>query len=178
MMDVTVDKVAVNIKINDTPKDPHAKLKRELAFTLLTDMLFSKSSSLREEWSNQGLINDSFSAGLTQERDYAFYSMSFDSDHSDKLRNKLHELIRNMKDYQIDEEVLERVKKKNIGILIQAFNSLETVANMFSRYYFEGINAFTLIDEINAITASDIEAILPLFNDEYSADYTIVPIKK
>ena len=178
MMDVTVDKVAVNIKINDTPKDTHAKLKRELAFTLLTDMLFSKSSSLREEWSNQGLINDSFSAGLTQERDYAFYSMSCDSDHSDKLRNKLHELTRNMKDYQIDEEVLERVKKKNIGILIQAFNSLETVANMFSRYYFEGINAFTLIDEINAITASDIEAILPLFNDEYSADYTIVPIKK
>ena len=49
---------------------------------------------------------------------------------------------------------------------------------MFSRYYFEGINAFTLIDEINAITASDIEAILPLFNDEYSADYTIVPIRK
>ena len=83
-----------------------------------------------------------------------------------------------MKDYKIDERELERVKKKNIGILIQAFNSLETVANMFSRYYFEGINAFTLIDEINAMKVSDIQAILPLFNDEYSADFTIVPIAK
>ena len=49
---------------------------------------------------------------------------------------------------------------------------------MFSRYYFEGINAFTLIDEINAMKVSDIQAILPLFNDEYSADFTIVPIAK
>lgn len=46
----------------------------------------------------------------------------------------------------------ERIKKKNIGLFINLFNGPESIANLFSRYYFEGIIALDLIDEIAKIT--------------------------
>ncbi len=54
------------------PINPQERLKRELSMNLLLDIFFAKSSSLYEEWMKEELINDSFSAQFTQERDYSF----------------------------------------------------------------------------------------------------------
>lgn len=53
---------------------------------LLFDLLFSKSSKLYNDWLNKGIINDSFSASFTQERDYAFIQIGCDCDDYETLK--------------------------------------------------------------------------------------------
>lgn len=173
-MDVTMPKIIVSMKINDLPNQPQARLKRELSMNILLDLLFSKSSSLYEQWIQEELINDSFSANFTQERDYSFLQIGGDTLQPEKLKQKIYELVENIQEYQINNDDFQRVLKKNIGILIGVFNSPESIANLFSRYYFEGIMIFDLIDSICKISISDIEELKQLFDMKYVSSFMVI----
>ncbi len=176
-MDVVMPKVIVSMKINDILENPKEKLKRELGMNLLLDLLFSKSSPLYEEWTRLGLINDSFSGNFTQERDYSFLQIGGDTLKPQELRDKILELIEHIHEYHIDENDFKRIQKKNIGILIGVFNSPESIANLFSRYYFEGIMIFDLIDCISQLTIQDLEELKTLFDVQYTSTCLVVPLK-
>lgn len=163
-MEVEMNKIIVSIKVNDILENPKDKIKRELSLNLLFDLLFSKSAKLYNEWLNQGIINDSFSASFTQERDYAFIQIGCDCNDYQTLKEKLLDLITNFDQLKIQENDFNRIKKKNIGLFINMFNSPESIANLFSRYYFEGINALDLVDEVAALKLEDIYNVFKYFN--------------
>ena len=172
-MQVEMNKLILSIKINDIFNDPIKKIKRELSFNILFDLLFSKSSSLYNEWLSQEIINESFSANFTQERDYAFIQMGGDQDNYQLLYDTLIDFIRNIDQLEIYEDDFERIKRKNIGSLITSFNSPESIANLFSRYYFEGIDAMRLVDYITDITIDDIKDILQYFQEEMTSVFIV-----
>lgn len=172
-MDVGMPKIMVSIKINDIPKTPKERLKRDLSMNILLDLLFAKSSSLYEEWTNKGIVNDSFYGSFTQERDYSFIQMGGDTPFVYELRKELFEFISNISSYKITEDEFERVKRKNIGSIISLFNSPESIANLFSRYYFDGIMIFEFIDVITHLTIDDIYSLYYLFNLDYTSSFII-----
>ena len=138
-MDVTMPKVNVSMKVNHVPADPENKLKKELSFYVFLDMLFSKSSDLRDQWMKQGLIQE----------------------------------IPHM---SLDQKAFERQKRNNIGTIISYFNSLETVASLFSQNYLEGLNLFDLFEGFQNLEIGDIENILPLFCEDLTSDFVIRPL--
>lgn len=174
-MDVVMPKIIVSMKMNDILEDPKEKLKRELAMNVLLDLLFARSSALYEKWTNDGLINDSFSANFTQERDYAFLQIGGDTLEPQKLKEKILDLIASLKDYPLLKEDFERVKKKNIGVLIGVFNSPESIANLFSRYYFEGIMVFDLIDSVARLKLDDVLELKNLFDIQCTSTCMVSP---
>ena len=158
-MEVTIPKLMIGIKVNDILVDPHQKIKREIAMNILLDILFSKSSPIYEELLEKGWINNSFGAGFTQERDYCFIQIGGDSNCVEELRHYLENLLNHIEQFHIDENVFERIKRKTIGYFINSFNSPESIANMFSRYYFEGIFSFEIIDVVSNMTLDDVNEI-------------------
>lgn len=174
-MDVTMPKIIVSLKINEILINPQERLKRELGMNLLLDIFFAKSSSLYEQWLKEEIINDSFSAQFTQERDYCFLQIGGDTLYPEKLKARIFDFIEHMQDYAIDLESFSRLKKKTMGILISVFNSPESIANMFSRYYFEGIMIFDLIDYLNTLTIEDLNELKHLFDIQYTTSFTILP---
>lgn len=90
-----------------------------------------------------------------------------------RLKEKIIHLLSNIDAYNIDEKDFLRNKKKNIGLLINMFNSPESIANLFSRYYFEDIIAFDLIDETSKMTIQDIYDLYPLFKKELLSTFII-----
>lgn len=174
-MDVTMPKIIVSLKINEILTNPQERLKRELGMNLLLDIFFAKSSSLYEQWLKEEIINDSFSAQFTQERDYCFLQIGGDTLYPEKLKARIFDFIEHMQDYAIDLESFSRLKKKTMGILISVFNSPESIANMFSRYYFEGIMIFDLIDCLNTLTIEDLNELKHLFDIQYTTSFTILP---
>lgn len=174
-MDVTMPKIIVSLKINEILINPQERLKRELGMNLLLDIFFAKSSSLYEQWLKEEIINDSFSAQFTQERDYCFLQIGGDTLYPEKLKARIFDFIEHMQDYAIDLESFSRLKKKTMGILISVFNSPESIANMFSRYYFEGIMIFDLIDCLNTLTIEDLNELKHLFDIQYTTFFTILP---
>ena len=174
-MDVTMPKIIVSMKINTILTKPQERLKRELAMNLFLDIFFAKSSSLYDEWLNEELINDSFSAQFTQERDYCFLQIGGDTLYPEQLKEKILYFIERIHEYDIRQEDFLRLKKKTMGIMISLFNSPESIANMFSRYYFEGIMIFDLIDCLNALTMDDLMSLRDLFDEHYATSFTILP---
>ena len=168
-MDVEMNKIIVSIKVNEILENPKDKIKRELALNLLFDLLFSKSAKLYNDWLNQGIINDSFSASFTHERDYAFIQIGCDCNDYETLKEKLLDLIKDFDTIKIDQEDFNRIKKKNIGLFINMFNSPESIANLFSRYYFEGTNAFDLVDEVAKLEIDDIYDVFKYFDLQYTS---------
>lgn len=168
-MDVEMNKIIVSIKVNEILENPKDKITRELALNLLFDLLFSKSAKLYNDWLNQGIINDSFSASFTQERDYAFIQIGCDCNDYETLKEKLLDLIKDFDTIKIDQEDFNRIKKKNIGLFINMFNSPESIANLFSRYYFEGTNAFDLVDEVAKLEIDDIYDVFKYFDLQYTS---------
>lgn len=173
IMDVVMPKLIVSMKINDILTEPQEKMKRELSMNLLLDILFSKSSPLYEEWLKEGLINDSFSANFTQERDYSFLQIGGDTIYPEELKKRIIDLIDHIQDYQIDEKDFQRVRKMNLGMFIGTFNSPESIANMFSRYYFEGIMIFDLIDCLAQLTINDVMEVEKLFDKCYTSSFIV-----
>ena len=174
-MDVTMPKMIVSMKINDILTKPQERLKRELAMNLLLDIFFAKSSTLYDEWLNEELINDSFSAQFIQERDYCFLQIGGDTLYPERLKEKIFYFIEHIQEYDIHQNDFLRLKKKTMGILISLFNSPESIANMFSRYYFEGIMIFDLIDCLDSLTIEDLISLRKLFDLQYTSSYTILP---
>lgn len=174
-MEVIMPKVIVSMKINDILDNPNDRLKRELSMNMFLDLIFSKSSSLYEEWTKEGIINNTFSANFTQERDYAFLQIGGDTLQPDVLKEKILNFIDNVKNIEISQTDFECVKKKNIGYMIGMFNNPESIANVFSRYYFEDIMSFSLIDEISKISIQDLLDLSSLFQCEYTSSFIIQP---
>ena len=177
-MDVTMPKVIVSMKIHDILHDSKEKLKRELAMNLFLDLMFSKSSPLYDEWTKEGLINDTFSGNFTQERDYSFLQIGGDTIYPKQLKEKIVDFLSHVPEMSFDEEAFIRAKKKNIGSLIAMFNSPETIANLFSRYYFEGTMIFDLIDTMNTMALSDIDKLKPLFHKDLISTFEVLPLNQ
>ena len=172
-MDVTLPKVMLATKINTILEDPKEKLKRELAMNIFLEMFFSKSSSLYHQWLKKGLINDSFGYSFTQERDYAFIQLGCDTESVEGFIGAVKDFYQHIHQQKIDEQDFQRILKRNIGSLIESFNSPETIANLFSRYYFEGIHAFDIVDEFKHITCQDIEDMKKYFELNLTTTFVV-----
>jgi Predicted Zn-dependent peptidases len=175
-MEVTSPKLMVAMKINNIISDPYLKLKRELSMNILLDMLFSKSSEIYQEWQKEGLIDGTFGADFTQERDYAFIQIGGDTNQLELLKDKILTIIEKMNDYLIDEETFKRLKRKIMGIFVNTFNSPEAIANLFIKYYFEGSSAFELVDILEDINIDDLKELLTLFDKELISISIVEPI--
>ena len=140
---------------------------------LLFDLCFSKSSSLYNEWLEKGFINETFSASFTQERDYAFILMGGDQDDYKLLQKTIFDFIDHIQDLEIAEDDFERIKRKTIGNFINSYNSPESIANTFSRYYFEGICSFDLVDYVSKMTIADLNDVKKYFDKEYASSYIV-----
>lgn len=177
-MDVVMPKMMIAVKINDTPNNGKDKLRKELSMNMLLDMLFSKSSAIYEDLLDKGWINDSFGAGFTQERDYSFIQVGGDTLHYYELKDYLFNLFDHLDSYKINEDEFIRVKRKTLGLFINSFNSPETIANTFSRYYFEDIISFEIIDVLQSIQIDDIKAMIKYFLTDLRSVHIIIPKKE
>ena len=144
-----------------------------MSLNILFDLLFSKSSKLYNEWLEKGIINDSFSANFTQERDYAFIQMGGDQDRYLELKDQIYDFIEHIKDIKFNLEDFERIKRKNIGNFINVYNSPEAIANLFSRYYFEGIISLDIVDIISTIQLEDIYSVMKYFDLKYTSTFIV-----
>ncbi|MDD8048766.1 MAG: pitrilysin family protein [Thomasclavelia sp.] len=170
---VLMNKVITAIKINDIYTDPQKNLKRELSMNILLDCLFSKSSDLYDRLINEGKINSSFSANYTQTKDVAYIQLGGSQNDYSLLEKTIMNIIENIDDIEITEDNFKRIQKKNIGSFIEMFNSMESVANLFSRYYFEGINALDIVDEFVNISLEDINNCKKYFNSKLTSTYIL-----
>lgn len=175
-MPVQTPKCYMGYKEKRPEREGKELLLRELSVNLLLEMMFGKSTKNYEKLYNEGLIDPSFSFDYTEEQGFGFSMIGGDTTDPDTFADTISRMVEEFKKQDLNQDDLERARKKKIGSFLRALNSPEFIANQFTRYEFNGMNLFDVIPTFEDLTAAHLEEAL---HDHFQeSQLTICQVKK
>ena len=173
-LEINIPNYLLGIKQIPTNMSTENIIKKELIMAILMDLVIGKSTSNYRHLINNGLINDSFGIDITFEKTYGFFLVGSETYFPKKLDGALKKIFLNLSSFNIEEKNFIRTKRQIIGGFIQALNSLEYIANQFTKYYYLGSSLFNILDIADSITIEDVMHATTYFTNEES--YTTVTV--
>lgn len=179
-MDVQKPKVIFGVKSPNTTISGNEMLQFELAMQVAIELVFGRTSTFYQDVYETGLIDESYSADFSMEQGYGFTMIGSDSSNPEKLVESIKGAILNhSKEWSFTEEDLKRVTRKKIGFFLRALNSIEYIANQFTRYSFNEMNLFEVVPALENLSMDQVkEAFETLKNEEAHTSFTILPPEK
>ncbi|UZW67740.1 insulinase family protein [Priestia flexa] len=175
-MPVQASKAMVGLKTRKPERSGQDMLRHELAMNIVLDLAFGKSSSYYEELYKNGLIDETFSYDYTEENGFGFALIGGDTENPEKFYARIKEILLEVKSNGLQEEELERVRKKKIGEFLRALNSPEFIANQFTRYAFNDMNLFDVVDTLEKLTVADVKHVMDdMIHEESFTVCEVVP---
>lgn len=179
-MDVQKPKAYVSFKAREVSLQGMAMMKHEVAIELALDLMYGRSSNFYEEIYQKGWIDESYSYDFSLEEGYGFAMVGSDTAHPSELEEGIKRVMNEAaQNLPFTQEDLERVKRRKIGFTLRALNSLEFIANQFTRYKFNDMNLFDIVPVIEQLTIADVEeALASITGESQQSTFTIEPLKK
>lgn len=179
-MDVKKPKMYVGVKAKRTDLSGEEMLKHELAVQIGLDCMFGRASEFYTNIYEEGLIDESYGYDFSLEYGYGFSMIGSDSNKPDELAQKIKEQLKFMfTENAITKEQVETVKRKKIGQFLRALNSIEFIANQFTRYKFNNMNLFDVVPTIEKLTQQDVvEALKTLEGESQQTLFKIIPVSE
>jgi predicted Zn-dependent peptidase len=156
-MEVSIPEVLIGIKL---PKDELLSknvIKWELVFSIFFDMLFGKSTRNYQTMLQKGIINNSFGLDITIEQDYGHILIGCNTRKHHEFIHSIQYILSDISTDDFSTEHFLRIKKQVVGRFIQSLNSLEFIANSFTKYYFLNQQLFDVLTIAKNISIKDLE---------------------
>jgi predicted Zn-dependent peptidase len=177
--DIIIPNVLLGIKHSGINYSKQNVLKQELTYSILFDLLIGKSTPTYQSLLEKELVNDSFGLDITLEETYGFFLFGGNTTKPDQFYIELKDILQNAYQQTFDESHFERTKRSILGGFITALNSLEYIANQFTKFHFQHTSLFDLLDIAKTITLEDVkEAALQIQDPTLYSSFTIFPKKK
>ena len=174
-MDVQKPKIYVGLKAKETNLSGEEMLKHELSVQIALECIFGRASDFYTDVYENGLIDESFAYDFSLENGYGFALVGSDSNKPDELAKKIKDAI-NKGDSILTEESIDRIKRKKIGFFLRALNSMEFIANQFTRYKFNDMNLFDAVPVIEKLTLNEIQtAFKTIQGEEQQTVFKVLP---
>lgn len=141
---------------------------------IMLELLLGHSSEIYNKLYKESLIDDHFGASCSNHETYGFTIISAETDTPQEVYQRLLKEITKAKKTRFKKRDLERIKNKFIGKFISAFNSSESLAMIFSAYYFQKINVFDIPRYIKQISLKDVQERLSVHLDEEYHSISVV----
>jgi predicted Zn-dependent peptidase len=179
-MDVTKPKLSFGMKCSKTDVSGEEMLIRELASELVMDILFGRSSDFYANAYKDDLIDESYSYSFMLENGFGFSMISSDSENPEDLEKAIRSRLKEATaTWPITDEDLDRQRKRKIGQFMRSLNSIEFIANQFTRYSFNDMNLFDVVPTLEKMTLEDLKNAFSTFNDESGFTvYKVLPAEK
>lgn len=174
-MDVSKPKVNVGLKCSQTDLQGQEMLVFELSANLVLDSLFGRTSLFYEKAYEEGLIDESFSYDFSLEKGYGFAMVGSDTDEPKRLEEMIRQTLKDATEkWPVLQEDLDRMRKKKIGQFMRSLNSIEFIANQYTRYAFNEMDLFEVVPALEQLTMDDLRNAFKTFSDD--AGYTVFTI--
>lgn len=176
-MDVQKPKAYVSFKAREVSLQGREMMKHELAIELALDLLYGRSSKFYETIYQNGWIDESYSYDFSLEKGFGFAMVGSDTAHPNELLAAVKEVMNEAAvELPFTQEDLDRVKRRKIGFTLRALNSIEFIANQFTRYKFNDMNLFDIVPVIEELTVADVkEALTSITGDTQQSTFIIEP---
>lgn len=179
-MDVQKPKVIYGIKSNNVNISGEEMLNYELAMQVAIELVFGRTSAFYQDVYDKGLVDESYSADYSMENGYGFSMIGSDTSNAEELTQTIRQSILNhASEWEFTVEDLKRITRKKIGYFLRALNSIEYIANQFTRYSFNDMNLFDVVPALENLTMEQVkDAFETLRNENAHTVFTIVPFEK
>ena len=158
-MDVQRPKVMLGVKGLDADVTGNQAEKYKIYGSLLLELLFGRSSTHFIDLYDNGLIDDGFGYSFNLDRSFNFMAIESDTEEPKLLEDKLKRILLDWEtDANLTNEKFDLLKKSMIGEQLQAFNSLEYIANHYSTLLFSGAELFEVVPLIEETSLEDIRS--------------------
>ena len=145
---------------------------------VMLDSALGSFSPFYSKWYDNGLINDTFSAGVFKGRGFFLPMISGDSRDPDKVAEEVKKELTRLKKDGIPRDDFEVVKKMTYGDLVGGFNNVGTVAKYAMNADFNGISVYENLDYAADVTYDDIMTALEALDLENSNLSIIEPLDR
>ncbi|QGP76534.1 EF-P 5-aminopentanol modification-associated protein YfmH [Tetragenococcus halophilus] len=162
------------------PKGDKAQLRFRTAMNLLLQLLLGNTSKNYLRLYQEGIIDDSFGFDFSLERSFHMADFFSDTGRPEEFLQEIEDILLNFaNEEEVNEENLERLKKKMLGKYFQSLNSLEFIANQFTQDLFGTLTLFDLPEIIRSIQLQDcLDAGNYLLKKEAMARFCLKPEKE
>jgi len=148
-------------------------LRRALAATMLSELLFGQTSAFHTEMLESGLA-DRISASYLNCRDIGFAYVNGICDDPETVYERVIAAINAMKRGGIDRDAFERAKKGMISDLVRSFNSTEEMCELVTDCALIDCDAFDYAQVLKSIGVEELEFLLCELYDERFAAMAVV----
>ncbi len=155
-MSVNIPVFEIGIKDVKPSASAIERLKRDVAMTILDEMLFSRAGALYEQLFESGLINESYSYGYSITRDVAFHSIYAESEKPEAVLESVKKHLKQVKKSGLCERDFIRCKRVMMAEFIRDFDSVDDIANSLLNFKLEGSDIFAYRKTIEDVTFSDV----------------------
>ncbi len=178
-LEVMIPNTLLAVKLPETNYLEESIIKKELTYSILLDMILGKSSENFQSLLKKELVNDTFGLDITLEESYGFLLFGGNTMNPKDFYIELKQIFKDAKEADLDMIHFKRAKRQIVGGFISALNSLEYIANQFTKYHFQHASLFDLLPVAKSITLSDVkEALSILKNEESFTTFTVYPRQK
>lgn len=159
-MPISQPVLEIGIKDKKPGENVEERLERDVAMTILDEMLFSRASELYNALFEGGLINESYSYGYSITRDAAFHSLYAESDKPTLVFDKVRSYLQKIKRDGLNEKDFVRCKRVMMAEFVRDFDSVDDIANSLLNFVFEGSDIFEYCKIIEKVSFADVCACL------------------
>ena len=159
-MPVSQTVLEIGIKDRKPSCNVQERLERDVAMTILDEIIFSRAGELYNELFESGLINESYSYGYSLTRDAAFHSIYAESDDPNLVLNTIKSHIQKVKKKGLNERDFIRCKRVMMAEFTRDFDSVDDIANSLLNFVFEGSDIFEYRRIIEKVSFADVVACL------------------
>lgn len=159
-MPVSIPKTTIGIKELARKITPEEFLEKDLLQTMVLDYFFSTGGPFYETLYNENLIDGSFNYSVTLEKNFGYSLIGGNTTDPTNFAHKVKDLLLSTSEMNLSKDIVDTMKKKQIGQYIRAMNSLEYIANQYTHYHMLNIDFFSIIPTIQSFTEEDINQFL------------------
>ena len=174
-----VSKPIFNIGIKDTdiPLDPNERQKKEAAYSILDEMIFSRAGELYSNLLEANIISPHLSSGYTISSTAAYNSIAGEADDPSLVLEKILEYVDILKEKGLCEKDFLRGKRVMYAEFVKSFDSTDNIANNLLSFTFDGCEILSYADIINSVTFDYVKEIFDTaFKKEKITLSVILPI--
>ena len=155
------------------------KIRKDIAISILSNVLFGTSSSFYEKLYEEGKILGEPSINYEFADTYAHALIQCQTNFVEELICEINKRINDVIENGISDEDFEITKRKIYGEFVKDYNNVSTIGNMFVANYFRNCNPFDYFEEFESVHKEYVENVLKdLFSEEKEVISIIKTMKR
>ena len=149
---MAVSRPRVMVGFKDLEARREGALDRELATSVVLDLVFGRSGDFYSRTYERGVIDDSFSFSYNCDDPYGFSLVGGETDTPEALADQVRAELRKARRRKFKKRDVERAKRKRIGRYLRSFDGPDGLAFLLLGCVPRGIDVFSIPEAISRLT--------------------------